>query len=82
MRFRFVDRDGARSVQWKDRRLDSVCFPSLVSEGSFGFVDPRDVLRGCHMIPAFAGRKSHPDEVSISRSAHDGKDWNYYYVNQ
>ena len=79
---RWFEYDGARSVRWKDLRLDSVRFPALASEGSFGFVDPRDVLRGCHMIPAFARRKRHSDEVSISRCARDGKDWNYYYVNQ
>ena len=79
---RWFEYDGARSVRWKDLRLDSVRFPSLASEGSFGFIDPRDVLRGCHMIPAFARRKSHSDEVSISRCARDGKDWNHYYVNR
>jgi hypothetical protein len=62
--------------------LDTIRFPPVGSEEAFGFVDPRDVLRACHIIPAFAGGKSHADEVSISRCARDGNDWARYYINR
>jgi hypothetical protein len=79
---RWFEYDGARSVRWNDLRLDSVHFPPLATEDAFGFVDPRDVLRGCHIIPAFARGRYHPDGVSISRCACDGTDWTQYYVNR
>jgi hypothetical protein len=79
---RWFQYDGARSVDWKDLRIDRVRFPPLVSEGAFGFVDPVDVLRGCHIVPAFSRGKRHSDGVSISRCANDGKDWTCFYVNR
>jgi hypothetical protein len=49
-------------------------------EDAFGFVDPKDVLRGCHIMPNFAKGKRHPDGVGISCCAKDNKDYNRYYV--
>jgi len=34
--------------------LDTVRFVPMADEDVFGFVDPADVLRGCHVIPSFA----------------------------
>ena len=79
---RWFEYSGATSVRWKDLRLDLVHFPPLAAEGAFGFVDPKDVLRGCHIIPAFSKGRRHTDEVNISRIAQDGKDWIRYYVNR
>ncbi|KIM83847.1 hypothetical protein PILCRDRAFT_55766, partial [Piloderma croceum F 1598] len=74
--------DGTRLVQWRGRRLDSLRFPPLATQGAFRFVDPRDMLRGCHIIPAFTKGKHHLDGVNISSCAHDGKDWTCYHINQ
>jgi hypothetical protein len=49
---------------------------------SFGFVDPGDVLRGCHILPAFAKGKQQANGVGVSRCAKDGKDYKLYYVGQ
>ena len=54
----------------------------MASEGSFGFVDPADVLRGCHIIPAFSSGRAHSDGHGLSHSAVDSNDWKCYYVNQ
>jgi hypothetical protein len=70
------------SVGWSDCKLDPLCFPPLSSEHAFGFVDPEDVLRACHVIPWFKFGQSHPDEISISRCAGDGGDWQKYAVNR
>lgn len=44
---------------------------------AFDFVDPAEVLRGCHLIPTFAKGRLHPDNtVPLSR------DWKYYYINK
>ena len=45
------------SSGWSTSKLDSVCFPPMNKNYSFGFVDPKDVLCGCHILPAFAKGK-------------------------
>jgi hypothetical protein len=67
---------------WDARRLDCVYFPPMSSEHAFGFIDPTDVLRSCHIIPAHARGKLRPDSVCISHCAQDGKDWHAYYINR
>lgn len=68
------------SSGWKTLRLDRVRFPRMEEADAFGFVDPKDVLRGCHIMPKFAAGKRHPDGRGISRCAKDGQDYNCYYV--
>ena len=70
--------------------LDQVSFLPLNHEDAFGFVDPVDVLRGCHIIPRFAGNKRYSaqsdvgddTQVGLSPCAQDRQDWNSYYVNR
>lgn len=64
---------------WNNSTLDAVRFPSMHEDNSFGFVDPNDVLRGCHIIPAFAKGKRTAN-ISVSRYAKDSKDYLLYYV--
>ena len=68
------------SSGWRSSRLDSVCFPPMSGDGAFGFIDPKDVLCGCHIIPNFAKGKRQADGVGISCCAKDGRDYNQYYV--
>lgn len=79
---RWLDYDGHRSVGWNDLALDSVHFPPTMNEAAFGFVDPGEVLRGCHIIPAFASGRAHSDGIGLSRCARDGQDWARYHVNR
>jgi len=79
---RWFDYVGRRSLTWRDCNLDSIRFPPTSNQDAFGFVDPRDVLRGCHVIPAFVDGKVHRDGVGISRCAADSQDWCRYYVNR
>lgn len=39
---------------WASHTLDVLRFPPMASKGAFGFVDPADVIRGCHIIPRFS----------------------------
>ena len=39
---------------WMSHRLDRLQFLPVAAEDAFGFVDPSDILRACHVIPAFA----------------------------
>jgi hypothetical protein len=70
---------GKRSA---DCTLDCICFPPMADGNSFGFIDPTDVLRGCHIIPVFKSGKVHSDGVALSRCASDFQDWRNYAVNR
>jgi hypothetical protein len=71
-----------RSRGWEDCTLDHVRFPPAASDGAFDFVDPNDVLRGSHIIPAFKLGKRHQDQVGLSRCAGDSQDWGGYSVDR
>ena len=62
--------------------LDMLQFVPMNDVNAFDFVDPADILRGCHLIPAFAKGRSHLDRISFSPISRDGDDWKYYYVNR
>jgi len=65
---------------WTARRLDRIRFPPLAKDDSFGFVDPSDVLRGCHIMPRFSKGQLHSDGKGLSKRAGDSSDWAEYYV--
>jgi hypothetical protein len=67
---------------WDSRKLDLLRFISMAEDAAFGFLDPSDVLRACHVIPAFARGKLHADGKGLSSLARDSSDWNMYYVNR
>jgi len=64
---------------WKARRLHRVGFTVY---NSFGFLDPKEVIRGVHLLPAFAhGRTSDYLAPSIARQPSEKReDWVYYYI--
>ena len=67
------------------QRLHQLSFPPMRDDDAFGFLDPADVLRSCHIIPAFAKDRRHPNNrhsEGQSGCAGDSKDWNRYYVGQ
>ena len=66
---------------WEQHALDTVRFVPMADEDAFGFVDPADVLRGCHVIPSFADGRLHPDGIVMSRGADGSDDWKQYYIN-
>ncbi|KAG2737076.1 hypothetical protein P692DRAFT_20695012, partial [Suillus brevipes Sb2] len=72
-----------QSVQrhdWETRTLGRVRFLPLSNPDAFGFLDPGDVLRGCHIIPAFSRGERNPGD-GISPLAGDKYDWHEYFVN-
>ncbi|KAF8833950.1 hypothetical protein BDN67DRAFT_985681 [Paxillus ammoniavirescens] len=66
---------------WERSILDKARFIPMDSTNTFGFVDPADVLRCCHLMPAFADGRLHPDHITMSQLASNADDWKYYYVN-
>lgn len=76
-------------VRWYDyregeneARLGQLSFPPITSERAFGFVDPANVVRGCHIIPRFSQGKRHPSGVGFSKLARDSRDWVTYYISR
>lgn len=83
---RFFQIDEGFQGGFKSRRFYRLSFVKADDADAFGFVDPARVIRGIHIIPAFA--YSTTDELlgeSIARVYTDvdvaGSDWKYYYVN-
>ena len=68
------------------RQLDWVGFITEADDTeSFGFLDPGDIARSCHLIPAFNDGQT--DDLlpgpSIARiDPTTDRDWKYYYVNR
>ena len=56
-----------------------VHFPLMHEDTSFGFVDPNDVLWGCHILLAFMKSK-HTSNINVSCCAKDSKDYLLYYI--
>jgi hypothetical protein len=79
---RWFKYDHAQSLTWTNLRLDQVRFLPMADEEAFGFVDPSDVLRGCHIVPTFVRGRSRVDGIGLSRLAHDEQDWSQYFVNR
>lgn len=67
----------------KDARLPKVAFVEESDSDAFGFLDPRQVVRGVHLIPAFAsgrGTSSLHYGKSLARPGGGLDDWEEHYV--
>lgn len=68
---------------WKKKRLQCLAFVPGNSEQAFGFIDPLQVIRGVHLIPAFKWGKVTKllTKSVIARGLSDPvHDWQLYYV--
>jgi hypothetical protein len=79
---RWYERIEATSTGWDDFKLHRVRFLPVADENAFGFIDPMDIIRSCHIIPYFFKGKRHTDGRCLSRCAGDSSDWVAYTVNQ
>jgi len=80
---RWFGRDLLHSAGWKAKRLHRIGFIPADNDGAFGFLDPQNVVRAIHLIPAFAYGHT-PDLLphSIVRHAKENdEDWCMFYVN-
>ena len=73
------------SFSSKQAKLPQVGFVEDLDDFAFSFLDPALMIRGCHLIPAFAEGKTAkllstrgPTEA---RSTSETDDWTNYYVN-
>jgi hypothetical protein len=67
-----------------EKRLFRLGFVPGNNEMAFGFIDPAQVIRSVHLIPAFAWghvTKFLPQQSVIARGAKEpNDDWQLYYV--
>lgn len=80
---RWFGRDLEHAAGWTNRRLHRIGFVDGQDPDAFGFLDPELVIRGVHLIPAFAdGRTKELLGRSIARQPTEKhEDWRYFYVN-
>lgn len=79
---RWLGVDPDRRGGGKIRRLDRVGYvPDFDGPSAFGFIDPADVIRGCHLIPSF--NEGTRDDLLTGLSCVsdlDGEDYEYFSV--
>jgi hypothetical protein len=82
---RWFGRDLSWRSGFKAKRLHRIGFVPWDNSDTeaFGFLDPKEVIRAVHLIPAFAhGRTDHLLPPSIIRPlTSNNEDWCLYYVN-
>lgn len=66
---------------WGHSKLDRLHFLPITQNEAFGFVDPSEVIRGCHVIPRFMLGCRYSHGQGISYSGKDSEDWMEYYIN-
>ena len=80
---RWFGRDLDYSAGWKAKRMFRLGFVGE-ENNPFGFLNPMHVVRGVHLIPAFAHGRTHhvlgPSKVARPFSLTDD-DWQYFYIN-
>lgn len=77
-----VVEDAPAQKGWSTTQLDQLHFSRIDQEGAFGFVDPRHVLRACHIIQRFKLGRAGECGSGMSECANDKQDWKAYYVNR
>ncbi|KZS91947.1 hypothetical protein SISNIDRAFT_413425, partial [Sistotremastrum niveocremeum HHB9708] len=63
------------------QRLDRVSYVDANDDQAFGFLDPVHIIRGAHLIPAFALGRTH-SLLGHSRFKDPDGDWLSFYVNR
>ncbi|THU90001.1 hypothetical protein K435DRAFT_617791, partial [Dendrothele bispora CBS 962.96] len=77
-----IDGDQGR-LDLKKKELPQLHFVDAHEECAFGFIDPNDVVRAVHLIPAFhfGKTKSFMGPSNLGRRQSDNhEDWAKYYV--
>jgi hypothetical protein len=82
---RWFGRDISFKAGWAAKRLHRLGFLDASSPGTVGFLDPTQVIRGIHIIPAFAHGQTaellNPPRSVARLPLQEESDWRYYYVN-
>jgi len=81
---RWFGRDSDPQPGWKAKRLTRLGFVPGNDGSAFGFLDPSQVIRGVHLIPAFhwgqVTTKYLPRSPIARGSDNPDEDWQLYYI--
>ncbi|KAF8955631.1 hypothetical protein BDZ97DRAFT_1673366, partial [Flammula alnicola] len=80
---RWYRRDTSYRAGFKKKRLHRIGFVPSDEPNAFGFLDPDEVIRAAHIIPAFyyGGTETLLKGLSVARDEGEVDDWHYFYVN-
>lgn len=80
---RHYKRDKTHRAGFKRKRLHRLQFLPEDDPEAFGFLDPDEVIRGAHLIPAFfyGGTEEYLRGISLARADNAVDDWRFHYVN-
>ncbi|KAF7312639.1 hypothetical protein MIND_00278000 [Mycena indigotica] len=80
---RWFRRDMTYTCGLKAKRFPRLGYMPHEDPDAFGFLDPQDIVRGSHLIPAFRhGRTTEYLPKSVARpESSRNEDWRFYYVN-
>ena len=78
---RWYRRDSTYRAGFKRKRLHRLAFLPEDDPKAFGFLDPDEVIRAAHLIPAFRHGATEERGESLGRAEGEGDDWQYFYVN-
>jgi len=76
--------DKTHRAGWKVKQLYRVKPIPALDDGTFGFLDPNDIVRGSHLIPGFAvgHRATSLSDPASLWDLEEESNWKTYYVNQ
>jgi hypothetical protein len=81
---RWLDYDDSEPGGWDIGRLDRVSYGKYRNDAelldAFGFVDPQNIVRACHLIPDFNSGLVNNSVSSVCDN--DEGDWRYHYVSR
>jgi hypothetical protein len=80
---RWYGREPSHNSGWRAKHLPQVGYVDAFDDLAFGFLDPSQIIRASHLIPAYHfGRTDELLAPSIARTKNEqDEDWRYYYVN-
>lgn len=68
----------------RQARLPKVGFVDETDPFAFGFLDPAQVIRGCHLMPSFSDGRTNEllktSKPTVARKPEEVDDWNFFYV--
>ena len=80
---RWFGRDTTPTPGWKRKRLPRLAFVPGNDKQAFGFIDPSQVVRSVHLIPAMKWGKVAkllPRSVIVRGLSDPEHDWQLYYI--
>lgn len=78
---RWYEIDMTYQAGFKRKRLFRLKFMPDDDLNAYGFLNPDEVIRGAHIIPAFHHGSTDGFAPSLARNVDELDDWVYYYVN-